>query len=317
LFFQTYTYHLMSSRPVELFAPINWFDKLFMPVFPSVVVWVAVIVFLIFVNLRLLKYPESKWERYVLAVGVMWVNCIRWKYEFFSHVGHIMVLYHLLGAFLPQKKEVKELELLDYAKAVKWFFAGLLVGYTMSGLWKIIGFVYKVTLKSGEMTWFHPDAMLVNSVVGYRDWDQDLSGLASLYSIHWPWQILFVMMLCLQLFSVLGAVRHQLLPYIALGNILFHLANVFFIRIEFYVTPMVLLTAFFPYHLIFKSIKEPSRNFENGEYTRVYENGDCDRFSGFYAFREYKYDQNPLVWGLLYFPFVSLLAKPFFKLRNN
>lgn len=315
LVFQCYTYYQVAQRPPELFTPINWFDKLFMTSLPGPFLWWSVVLVVFFVNGSLLLNKGGKWQRFVLAMGVLWVNCIRWKFEFFSHVGHLIVLYHLLSVFLPQKKQAEKNEVLDYARAIKWFFAGLLVGYSMSGVWKVVGFVYKVIFKPSEMTWFHPDAMVVNSAVGFRDWDVEMGALLDLFELRWIWQMLFVVMLLLQLGSVLGAVRIKILPYIALGNILFHLANVLFVRIEFYVAPLVLLITFFPYHLLFRSKDklDYDQEYVGGLLTRKYRNGHEDVFSGFYAYREYKYGKRPLIWGVLYLPGVSLLARPFFK----
>ena len=320
LIFQTYTFHLVSQRPNELFEPINWFDHLFMPVQPHWIIWYLVVIGLLIANFRLIKNGELKIERYILALGILWVNGIRWKYEFFSHVGHLMVLYHLVGVFLPRKKDEETgKELIDYSKAIQWFFGGLLVGYTMSGLWKIVGFFYKVILKPDHITWFHADAMKLNASVGFRDWDEQMGGMVDWYDILWPWQVLFVIMLLLQLFSVVGAIRYQILPYIMLGNVMFHLANALLIRIEFYTTPLVLFVALFPYHLIFRPKKRKYKEEvdSNGVLIRTYETGDKDVFSGFYAFREKRYAKNPLVWGVLYFPGVSLLAYPIFNFRRK
>lgn len=318
--FQTYTYHLMADRPLVLFQPINWFDHLFMPVFPHWVVWYGVIMLAVFLNFRLIRKGDAKIERIVLGFLILWINCIRWKYEFFSHVGHIMVLYHLVGMFLPRVKELQcQKKVLTYGMAIQWFYSGLLVGYTMSGLWKLIGLVYKVLLKPDQINWLHPLAMKLNSIVGYRDWDEGFDTLLNLYTIHWPWQVAFVLMMCLQIFSVLGAFRFQITPLIALGNILFHLVNVYLIRIEFYLTPIVLLIVFFPYHLIVESGQ--TKNFEsrylNGVYQRNYKDGTSDIYSGFYGFREYLFDKNQLLAGIFFFPGVSLVLSPFFKHSKN
>lgn len=317
--FQTYTYHLMADRPLELFAPINWFDKLCMPTFPHWVVWYVVIGMAAFVNVRLIFNGSRKIERMVLAILIMWVNCIRWKYEFFSHVGHILILYHLLGMFIPRKNKVLDPDLLDYAVAIRWLFGGLLVTYTMSGLWKVVGLIYKMVWFPDVVNWIHPLAMRLNSVVGYRDWDLPLDMVSMLYAVDWPWQIAFWLMLIIQVTSVLGAIRTQILPYLALGNFLFHVVNIFVIHIEFYLSPLTLLVIFFPYHLIDQEWKANQKFYlqkvENGIYERRYTDGTRDQYSGYYAFREKKYEQNQLLWGWLFFPGLSLLAHPFFKPR--
>ena len=322
LFFQLYTYHLMATRPVELFAPINWFDKIFMPVFPSIGVWYVVWLIAFGSNILLFFRGENKHARLALAALVLWINCIRWKYEFFSHVGHVMVLYHLLGMFLPRKDKIsaQDSELLDYAKAIKWLFAGLLIGYTFSGIWKVVGLGYKVFWHPDQINWLHPLAMKLNSIVGYRDWDISLDHVGDLYSVLWVWQIAFVLMLILQVVSVLGAIRQQLTPYIALGNILFHLINSWLIHIEFYLTPIVLLAVFFPYHLVFKREQDlhKSEKLRAGNlYQRSYTDGSKDEYIGFEAWRAYKYDQNPLVYGIFFLPGLPIFLDPFFKKNPN
>lgn len=305
LIFQTYTYHLMADRPEALFAPINWFDKLFMPVFPSIFVWYTICGLAFGLNIVLFFRGENKWSRIVLGILILWVNCIRWKYGFFSHVGHIMVLYHLLGMFLPRKDTIskEDTELADYTKATQWLYIGLLAGYTFSGIWKMIGLAYKIILQPNAINWLHPLAMKVNSIVGYQDWDEQCQGIVSMYDVLWPWQIAFILMLILQVVSVFGGIKPRLAVYIALGNILFHIINVFMIRIEFYLTPTVLLAVFFPYHLLFNKEKIKSENtYSEQGYKRLYEDGTEDVYFGFEAWLEAKHDKNPLVYGVFYFP---------------
>jgi hypothetical protein len=314
LIFQLYTYYLMSDRPMELFAPINWFDKLFMPSFPHWSIWLLVWTSAFTLNILLYFKGDLKWQRIVLGVLILWINCIRWKYEFFSHVGHIMVLYHLVGIFLPRKDLIdpSDEELIDYSKGVKWLFSGLLIGYTFSGLWKVAGLVYKLILKPEQISWIHPLAMKLNSIVGYRDWDMPLDNIDALYSVLIPWQIAFVLMLLLQVFSIFGGVRQQLTPYITLGNIAFHVINTLLIHIEFYLTPIVLLAVFFPYHLVFERkahILAFTPEKSKGIYIRTYTDGSQDNYSGFEAWREFKYDKNPLVYGVFYFPGLGTLIR--------
>jgi hypothetical protein len=306
LFFESYTYVLMQQRPEALFAPINWFDKIFMPYFPNQVIWYAVWGTAFILNFCLIIKGELQWQRILLAFLVLWINCIRWKYEFFSHVGHVLVVYHFLGMFLIRKKNIstKDPDLIEYAKAIRWLYAGILMAYTFSGIWKIIGLIYKTVWHPDQINWLHPLAMKLNSIVGYRDWDMPLNDLNALYSVLLPWQIAFVLMLILQIISVFAAVRPQIKVYIALGNIVFHLVNAWLIHIEFFIAPLVLLTVFFPYHLVFKSTNRLIFTQKKGvqTYQRVYEDGAKDTFWGFRAWRAYKYDGNPLIYGLFYLP---------------
>jgi hypothetical protein len=312
LVFQFYTYFLMADRPLELFAPINWFDKLFMPSLPSSWVWTSIWISAFALNGLLVVRGEAFWPRILLAALVMYINCIRWKYGFFSHVGHMIVLYHLLGALLPRKRFfVDDLE--EYANAIKWLYVGLLGTYTFAGAWKVIGLVYKMFWHPEQINWLHPLGMKLNSIVGYRDWDMPLEVINNLYQVNWPWQIAFVLMLILQVFSVFGALRPQLTLYVAIGNILFHLINSFLIHIEFYLAPMVLLVTFFPYHWVIRPKDTYSYKLERTpkDYKRIYENGEVEQYTGFEAYRQYHYDKNPFIYGVLFFPGIKSLAKLF------
>ncbi len=315
LIFQGYTYTLMSSRPIELFAPIHWFDKLFMPTFPNPILWYSLLGLAFINNLLLLKNGSLKYPRILLGLLVLWINCIRWKYEFFSHVGHVMVLYHLLGMFVTRKNKIssEDPELLDFSKTIQWLYAGVLIGYTFSGLWKLAGLVYKFFWHPEQINWLHPMAMKLNSIVGFRDWDLSLAPVEYTYRFLVVWQIAFIIMLILQVVSVLGAYRPQITLYIALGNICFHVINSLIIHIEFYLTPLVLLAVFFPYHLFLNKERYISFKAEKtrGKYTRHYIDGSKDVFLGFDAWREYNYDRNPLVYGLFYFPGLSTFFSKF------
>lgn len=317
LIFQSYTYHLMADRPIELFAPVNWFQKLFFFQFPHWSVWYSIVALMAYANFRILLNGDRKIERYILAFTVLWINCIRWNYEFFSHVGHVMVLYYLLGMFLPRKAAVQKDELINYGRAIQWLFAGILVGYSLSGFWKIGGLIYKMIWHPEQINWLHPMAMKINSIVGYRDWDQPLGVLQDVYSVPLFWQIALVGMMILQFVSVYAAVKRPLIPYVAGSIILFHLGTSLLIHIEFYLTPMVIFALFFAHYLVPKkdrkfSVEKYESQGSRGTYKRIYADGSCDIYSGFYALREAKVDKNELLWGWLYLPGISLLMKPFF-----
>jgi hypothetical protein len=313
LFFQLYTYHLTAGRPVILFEPYNWFDRIFMPKFPQIWIWYPIWILTFGLNFLLIFRGENKWARILLGFLILYINCIRWKYEFFSHVGHLLVLYHLLGMFLPRlsKIDAKNSELLDYRKAIIWLNIGIFATYTMAGVWKLIGLVYKLFWHPDHINWLHPLAMKVNSIIGYRDWDENLGILDTLYSVLLPWQIAFWLMLFFQSTSIFGAIKQELTPIYALVNILFHLVNAYLIHIEFFVAPLLLLVLYFPYEKIFrnKSLIQSTNNYENGIYSRIYEDKTTDTYSGFYAWRTFKYEKNSFLWAFLFLPGFSFLMK--------
>ncbi|MCR6638658.1 MAG: hypothetical protein NVV82_06600 [Sporocytophaga sp.] len=326
LFYQVYIYFQLQDRPKELFIQMNYFTKLFIPEFPSSVYFFSIIIVALISNGFSIKNSSSIMNKALLLFCIMWITCLKWSYGFASHVGHFFILTHFFCLFIPAKSP--DASNLDYQiSAIRFFFFGLMITYTISGIWKFGGLIQKLVFHSQVIHWLHPQAALVNAVTGYRFWDDQLGFLLNAYDYPIIWQILFLVTLYLQLISFTATVRLPLFYWIGLGTIIFHIHNIVFMRTEFYVTPTIIAILFFPYHLIFKKKSTTIKylNFtiqQKGEgkefqYKRIYENGIFDEFIGFNAFREQCRDMRKWYYGLLFFPGISLIANFYLMVKSK
>lgn len=320
LLYQLYNYYLMTLRPIELYQPMNFFQQLFQPTFPSI----TVVFFVVLMTLFLCFYKKHKYDilgNILLTFCIMWLNALRWNYGFFSHVGHIFILAHLFFVFIPQtNKSENDQNIFMISKMIKWAYFAILVTYTFSGIWKIIGLFFRLLFKPTEINWLSSDAVLNQVMIGYVDWDISFPEYINAFTIPIVWQCSFIMMVLLQLGSFLGAFRRPLLTWIMWGNIAFHLINTIFFKIEFWLTPITLLILFFPYHIFFHELTNHYKIKWNGaynqaSYTRHYD-VDKDVYTGFYAYRA-KFEDAKKWWvGLLFIPFVSMFCTFLWKKKK-
>jgi|GEM_PF-989447 len=326
LIYQTYLYLVLSDRPSILFTPMNWFGRTFMPEFPSLSIFATIIIFTLISNTLCIIKRQNVPVRLILFFCILYLNSLNWNYGFFSHVGHLFVLVHFFTIFVPVRKPVtppgpdKET-----AISVQWAYVGFMTSYSIAGLWKVSGLIAKFTFSPMGISWLNSNASLYNSIVGHMSWDIPLDSFTvQIFTIPYLWPAMFLVMLTLQLNSFLSTIRLPLFFWIGFGTICFHLFNLIFMKIEFIITPIVLLILFFPYHKILKDqyglMALPVRltNFNgkglNAIYIRVYTNNDKDLYGGFYAYREYWYDAKKWYAGLLFIPGIALIVSPILKI---
>ncbi|WP_028981986.1 hypothetical protein [Sporocytophaga myxococcoides] len=326
LFYQVYNYFQLQDRPKELFIRMNYFSKSFISEFPSSAYFFSIIIVALISNSFSIKNSSSILNKALLLFCIMWFTCLKWSYGFASHVGHFFILTHFFGLFIPAKSTDSQNQGSQIC-TIRLFYFGLMVTYTISGIWKLGGLIQKLVFSPHVIHWLHPQAALVNAVSGYRFWDNQLGSLLHAYDYPIIWQILFLLTLYLQIISFVASVRLPLFYWIGLGTIIFHIHNIVFMRTEFYVTPIIITILFFPYHLILKKKSTAIKylNFEiqkSGEgkefqYKRIYENGISDEFIGFYAFREQCRDSRKWYYGFLFFPGISLFANFYLLLKSK
>lgn len=319
LVYQGFLYLSFMERPAELFYPMTYFGRLFMPEFPSPLIFGLVVLTSTLANTYCYFKNANIPAKAILAFGLLYINALQWNYGYFSQAGHLFVLVNLFIVFVkvpgPGKGNVKNPEI---AESVKWSFIGFMGTYSISGIWQVIGLVFGDTLAPGTQSWLSTETTLFNIVAGFRSWDLSLdSVLIDVFTVPYIWPILYVGILNLQLFSFLAAVRLPLFYWVGSGTILLHLFNMVFIKTVFIVTPLLILILFFPYHLVFRNkfesliFLEKETNFSgrylHAVYTRKYEKG-IDVYSGFYAYREHMLDRGKWLAGLLFLPGLSLLV---------
>lgn len=254
LMYVVYSYYEIFNRPHVLFEPIIRFQKIFVPIFPTPLLFLSVILVALFL-LIITLFNQKIIFRILLFLVFLWLNTIKWNYNFFSHVGYVFILAHLFFSVLPPKSlsvfnDKKNLEF--FSRSIRWVYAGILVTYSMAGFWKIVALAYKLLLQPNNINWVSSNAIELNAIVSARFWDESISkAMLNIYSLPYVWESLTVIIFFIQFIAVFGAFNKKLSYFILLGLLLFHVYNMIFINTSFYVASFVLLILLFPYHLIF------------------------------------------------------------------
>ncbi len=238
--------NVLLPRPESLYMPIYWFQKVFMPTLPSPVYFYTVVILTLL--LLVLNYVRQHvYYRIILFLLILWLNALKWNYNFVSHVGHIFVLTYFFSIFLNFDKGANDIR--GKAIAVHWFQAGILLTYTLAGVWKFIGLFYKLFIETQKMSWLNEHAIELNAIVSKRIHDEFPSAfILKLYAIPYVWEVLTVCIFFIQLFSILGALNKRLSYFFLAGLIIFHLYNSILNNTDFYVAIITLIILFFPYH---------------------------------------------------------------------
>src|SRR5690606_30791576 len=127
--FKSYQYHIASTRPVELFRPMNYFAKLFMPVFPSPIIFynscllaTILLFYIFFIN-------EKPLPRIILFFLLIYINLFQWSFEVESVESHFLLYVHLFSLFIPLNLNISSIGLQDLKKVSDlsfYFYLGIL-----------------------------------------------------------------------------------------------------------------------------------------------------------------------------------------------
>lgn len=257
--------NVLLPRPESLYMPINWFQKVFMPTFPQPTYFYSMVVLTILM-LVVNYFRQRIFYRIVLFFLILWLNALKWNYNFASHVGHIFVLTYFFSIFLNFDRQKDDLK--GKAAAVHWFHAGILLTYTLAGAWKFIGLFYKLFMETQKMSWMNEHAIELNAIVSKRIHDEFPSAfILDLYAVPYVWEILTVCIFFIQLFSIMGALNKRLSYFFLAGLIIFHLYNSILNNTDFYVAIITLVILFFPYHLFKRVFDVVLINSVNGKDT--------------------------------------------------
>lgn len=241
------------NRPSSLFEPLIWIQKWVSPNLPSIFLFYAVISIAVFLCVYTI-FNKKIIYRFFLFLLLLWLNTIKWNYNFFSHVGHLFLLAHLFTLFIPSKTIEKlnsTIEIKQFAYSIRWAYAGVLITYTMAGFWKFLALFSKLIFHPNQVSWLSKNAAELNAIVSAHLWDETVSNaMLKFYDIPLIWQIGTLVIFTAQLFAVLGAFNKKLSYYILATLVLFHLYNILFINTHFYTSTFVLLILLFPYHLL-------------------------------------------------------------------
>lgn len=242
-------YQELQRRPAFLAEPKMWLQQLVMPALPEPFLFYSVVV------LATCLTAITLWRHYsalrlILWLVLLYLSAVPWLYNALSHTGHLFVLCHFLGIFLHPGGNRDES---DIARGAHWYHFGLLATYSLAGLWKFIGLLYRAFFTLDKPSWLSEDAVKANGLFNYRVFDQEMPDwLFRFFSIPWLWQVLMLFVIAIQLFAVLGALNKRLSYFFASGLIAFHLFNILFYQTFFLAAPILLAIVFFPYSVCMK-----------------------------------------------------------------
>ena len=262
LFWVTYvvfSYQENNARPISLYKPVIWFQEWFLSSLPSPVLFYSIVLITCFLCVYTIVNKNILY-RTVLFFLLLWLNTIKWNYNFFSHVGHLFLLAHFFTIFIPSKNIDTFTNYKDkksFSLAIRWAYAGVLVTYSLAGFWKFSSLFYKTIFKSNAINWLSEDAVELNAIVSARIWDEQISKtMLNIYEIPYIWEIGTFFIFLIQFIAVLGAFNKRMSYFILTFLLIFHIYNMLFINTHFYVASFVLIILLFPYHK-FTSSKTP------------------------------------------------------------
>lgn len=314
----------LMERPEALYDPLTWLGKLAFPTPPSDAVWFFIAAVCALSVTLCLWRPRLIAARATLALSTLLLMAPEFAYGHIEHVNHLFLLAHVLAVFLPTGRPGDPDEARLQARSFAWYQAALLFPYTMAGGWKWLDMTV-IRLLKPDMTWLHPDALVVTSVHSYRNYDLPLTVPATLADFGFLYAIGYVVLAYVFVSASLAAFRRPLLPLVLLAIIMFHLTNVVTLYVHFVTTCIVAAILFFPYDRLLPSVRgaleaPASTVFEGrgggARYVRTYANGDRDLFEGFYAYRERLTDRAWPLAAPLYLPGMAWLADRLIQSRQ-
>ena len=242
-----------KNRPTSLFEPLIWIQKWLSPNLPSNFLFYSVVSVAIFLCIYTI-FNKKIIYRVSLFLLLLWLNTIKWNYNFFSHVGHLFLLAHFFTLFIPSKTIEhlnSTIEIKQFSYSIRWAYAGVLITYTMAGFWKFLALFSKILFHPNQINWLSEDAAELNAIVSARLWDETVPNfMLKFYDIPLFWQIGTLVIFTAQLLAVFGAFNKKISYYILTLLVLFHIYNMLFINTHFYASTFVLLILLFPYHLL-------------------------------------------------------------------
>ena len=169
-----------------------------------------------------------------------------------------------LGWLVGQWARYQELRLRPaavFAPEVWLWLAGVLAGYTLSGLWKVGQLVHHhiIDPSPGRITWLSPLATYRNAVANFRAYDLPFPGFLEWFRAEPLWTIAFVGMMAVEVAAIAAAFRLRLQLFFWPALVAFHLANALLWHTIWWVAPFLITALLFPYYLLPGSPYRPAR----------------------------------------------------------
>lgn len=237
-------------RPSLLFVPSTWLHQLVLPSLPPAWLFWGVCSLAIMCIGMLLCTRHTLALRAGLSLLLLYINLPQWSYGFLSHVGHHLILAHVLAIFLPLHcSSISETKQAALARSIQWYHGGLLSTFALSAAWKLRDVLLHQFITFETIHWLWPDAAYRNAIASFRMYDLPLDSWAlQLYGSAWLWQLGFVCVSLVQLFLPVLALRARWHSWILLFLLFFFVSNGLLINTWFVASPLVFVALLFPYH---------------------------------------------------------------------
>lgn len=240
---QISVYVKFSQRPQEFYEHTVWMQKLLMREYPSPEIYFSVI----FITVALLIYSLFKfsiWVNILLFLLTAYITLASVGYIGLGHNNHVLVLTYFFSIFLNHKKMKTE----DY-RAVEIFYLGILITYSLAGLWKLVSVTKNFITENPEISWFERDAAKYNSMLNYFIIDQKMPiWMLEFYQYKELWIFLTIFGIICQTSCFLGAFNRKILNLVLIFLVSFHLYTAYFVIADWGIMKYGLIVLFFPYH---------------------------------------------------------------------
>lgn len=250
-------FSVLKNRPLELNEPVFWLQKLIFPEYPDTTVFIILCLACASLFVWTVLKPSYILNIFIFLLAILISLPISANYGV-HHDNHLIILGFFLSIFLLPK----HLEAKDY-KLVQYFYLGLLMTYTMAGMWKILGTAKNLIKHTDKVIWIDKNAAKLNTYDNYYRADQIIpEWMMNLYAYENLWVVVTVLGIATQFLCFLGAFNRKLLTFFMVFLFIFHLYTMKFVLADFETANYFILVAFFPYHIFAVLF--------NGEFFRKY-----------------------------------------------
>lgn len=243
-------FSILKSRPKELNEPVFLLQKVIFPEYPET--WMFASLVIICGALFMWTFFKSSYilNMIIFLLTVLISLPISANYGV-HHDNHLIILGFFLSIFLVPKN----LESKDY-KLIQYFYLGLLMTYTMAGMWKIIGTLKNLIKQTNKVIWIDKDAAKLNTYDNYYRADEIIpEWMTNLYAYENLWIAVTVLGIITQFLCFLGAFNRKILTFFMTFLYIFHLYTMKFVLADFEGANYFILVVLFPYHMFAPFIK--------------------------------------------------------------
>lgn len=244
-------FSILKSRPTELNEPVFLLQKIIFPEYPETWMFATLVLTCGALFIWTFLRPSYILNVIIFLLTVLVSLPISANYGV-HHDNHLMILGFFLSIFLLPKT----LESKDY-KLIQYFYLGLLMTYTMAGMWKIMGTLKNLIKQTDKVIWIEKNAAKLNTYDNYYRADEIIpEWIMNLYAYENLWVAVTVLGIIMQFLCFIGAFNRKLLTFFMIFLYIFHLYTMKFVLADFEGANYFILVALFPYHIFAPLLKD-------------------------------------------------------------